>query len=303
MAISKTYTAKTVWREAIRDLVGYEGEKQVLDLERFNIINRVSDQVVGMFYPLFKNQYITEQPFVADTGCAYSTATGTFVVATRVLAIAMNTSFVAADVNKMIMFRVAGVVYIGYIESVVTAGSVVLQVGSGIPIANVTVDYAMMAATVPTTDTIEISTLRIKPSGGEGDLVIHSTATRSIYAVDMEEFMTFVTTAAQNSTKIVYHVTNSKIYIKKGVASYGTITLYYPRLPVLVVADTDFIDVPEGLPTVLVISLVKKIVADRMNVKGAFNPADMQALVYDFWKSFDSTITLNEVKDKMKALT
>jgi len=303
MPISKTYTAKSVWREAVRDLVGYEGEQQVIDLERFNIINRASDQVMGMFYPLFKSQYITEQVFVSDTGASYSTAAGTWVAATRTLAMTVNTPWVAADINKMIVFRVAGVVYVGYIESVPTAASVVLQAGSGIPVANQTVDYMMMVASVPSSDTIEISTLRVKDSGGQGDLILYSTATRSIYAVDMEEYMTFRTTAAQNLAKIIYHVANSKIYLKTGLASYGTITMYYPRLPIQTTADTDYIDIPEGVPTMLLISLVKKVVADRMNVKGAFNPADMQALVYDFWKAFDATITLNDVKDKMKALT
>lgn len=303
MAISRTHTAKSIWREAVRDLIGYEGEKQVIDIERFNVINRAQDQVAGMFYPLIKNQYITEQLVVIDTTGAYSTATGTFALATRTLAIAMNVNFASTDIGKMIVFRVAGAVYVGYIDSVTNTTTVILQNGNSLPVANATVDYAIKIASVPSSDVIDISSLRIKNGSGDPDVVLQSTATRSVYGVSLDEYMTFRTTAAQNATKIVFHIADLKIYIKTGLASYGTLTLYYPRLPALMTADADAIDIPDGVPTTLLISLVKKTVADRLNVKGAFNPADMQSLVYDFWKAYDTSVTLQEIKDKMQALT
>jgi hypothetical protein len=161
----------------------------------------------------------------------------------------------------------------------------------------------MMIASVPSSDTIDLSTIRIRGGGAQVDVVIQSSITRSIYGVDMDEFMTFRSTAAQNATKIVFHVTDSKIYLKTGLTSYGTITLYYPRLPIQAVTDGDYVDLPDGVPMSLAIGLMKKIVGERLNVKGAFNPADMQSQVYDFWKAFDSTVSFQDVKDKMKALT
>jgi hypothetical protein len=303
MAISRTHTAKSIWREAVRDLIGYEGEKQVIDIERFNVINRAQDQVASMFYPLIKNQYVTEQLVIADTASAYSTAAGTFTLLTRVLAIAMNADFGPLDIGKMVVFRVGAAVYVGYIDSVTNTTTVVLQNGNSLPTADSTVDYAIKIASVPSSDIIDISSLRIKSGSGDPDVVIQSTATRSIYAVSLDEYMTFRAAAAQNATKIVFHIADLKIYLKTGLASYGTITLYYPRLPAILATDTDAIDIPDGVPTTLLISLVKKTVADRLNVTGAFNPADMQSLVYDFWKAHDTSVTLQEIKDKMQALT
>lgn len=67
----------------------------------------------------------------------FNTAAGSWTASSRTLAATMNAAFVAGDMNKRIMFRSATVVYAGWIERQVTAGSVVVR-GDGLPTANIT---------------------------------------------------------------------------------------------------------------------------------------------------------------------
>jgi hypothetical protein len=305
MAISRFWTAKDVWREASRDVTGNVGDYAPLNIERFTIINRIVAEVAGLFFALMKNEYITPQVVVVDNAGDYNTGSGTYTFATRTLAATMHTGWVASDVGKFITFRSGDDIYSGYIYQVLTAGSVVMAAGMNMPTGNLaTVENILMIHSVPDTDEIDISTMNIFKSGGsQVNIAIWSTSTRDVYAVDLEELLDFRSTAEKNATKIVYHVANDKIRLRKGVATYGTLLVYYPRIPIPVTVDADYIDLPDGAPTAMAIMLVKRVIAQRMGLKGFYNPADMQALVYDVYKQFDMEVALEDVKDKVKALS
>lgn len=305
MPISRRYTAKDLWREAARDVTGNSPDISVMNVERFAVINRVVLEVVGMFFALMKNEYLTPQVLVVDNTGDFNTASGSYTAATRTLAATMDAGFASTDVGKFIVFRDATSIYSGFIQTIISAGSVTLAESMNLPAVNIaTVVQIMMIHSVPDTDEIDISTLNIFKSGAaQVTIILVSTATRDVYAVDMDELNDFRPTAEKNLTKIVFHVSNDKVRMKKGVSSYGTLLLYYPRIPIAVTADTEYVDLPDGAPMTLAIMLVKRIIAQRTGLKGFYNPADMQALVYDIYRQYDTIVSTEEIKDKVKALS
>ena len=101
-----------MYAEAMRDI---QTDQEVPDFEKFNLINRAVEAVVGEFYALMSNDYMTPMVVLDDVIGRYSTAAGNFYVMSSEVSITMDSSFASFDVGKLIVFRSGSNVYIGFI--------------------------------------------------------------------------------------------------------------------------------------------------------------------------------------------
>lgn len=150
---------------------------------------------------------------------------------------------------------------------------------------------------------IDISTYRIyRPALTKIEL--ESSQTDYVEPVSLIGFRTFRSAAHNSRKKIVYAVSGEIIYIAKGddLSSYGTITFRYPRVPTLVTADTDLVDLPDGEAVELAIIQLKKILAERYEKQKKDYKQDVNALVQGLYSSFGVTAEAEEHKSRIKAL-
>lgn len=126
--------------------------------------------------------------------------------------------------------------------------------------------YIKSASPTVTGDAADISALKIIRSLLDRvSLGSSSLSNVTCEPVTLDEYKAWRTTSQYNKSQIVYTITYDSILLKKGadVSSYGTLTFYYPALPVEVTQDSDSLDVPDGTAVELVILRMKKILAGR----------------------------------------
>jgi len=302
MALSRRWTVAKLMDHAMAQA---NVQDQVAYAQRHDLVNLVMQRVVDQFYSLMVQAYMTPAILTPDTTAKYATdATSSFTAATRTLTAAdISSNFVAGDVGKIIVWRKSTTVSIGYIESITSTLAVVV-VGDNLPSSDqATIDDVLVVPTAPSENYVSLTGLTLMRMGMPIKLEMESSVATAIEPVSLEGYRNFRTAAPQNRNKIVWAYDGDQILLKKGasLSTYGTLTLRYPRVPTLVVADSDYIDLPDGVAIVLALELLKRELLRRFkNLEP--NLEDLRAIVQDMFRTFQGAVQTEEIDEKVKAL-
>jgi hypothetical protein len=152
---------------------------------------------------------------------------------------------------------------------------------------------------------ISLSGIRASLSGGQVGMIVESTGTTAVGAVTEEEISAFRSSAAQNLKRIVWAFSGDNLLLAKGssLVTYGTLTLRYSRVPCLTTADTDLVDLPDGIPMEMAILKLKNLIALRVGEK-PLPEADsqMSSMLKTFYGQLGVQASLEEIKTKTAAI-
>jgi hypothetical protein len=283
---------------AVEDTVAYA--------QRFELINLAQQRVTDQFYGLMSSSYMTPIVVVNDTTGKYATAaTATWTAATSLLTVAaQSAAFNSNDLGKLVMFRKTGDIYLGTIETV-PSGTTLTLAGFNLPAANLaTIDEVLICPTPPTSTYISLAGLAIMRVGGQIKMELESSSTMATEPLSLEAFRNFRSSAPQNRNKIVWVLSGDQILLQKGSAlsAYGTLTLRYPRVPNNLTADSDYIDLPDGAATALMVELLKRELLRRFKQLEP-NMEDLALLVKNMYNTFATIVQTEEVDQKTQALS
>ena len=303
MALSRRWTVASMMKHvmaqaAVDDTIAYA--------QRFELLNLAQQRVVDQFYSLMSHSYMTPVVVTNDTTGKYATAaTSAFTVATLLLTVTdQSAAFTSDDIGKLVLFRKTTAIYLGIIDAVPSGTTLTLS-GFNLPSTNLaTIDEVLICATPPTATYISISGLSIMRIGGQIKMELESTGTTAVEPVSLEAFRNFRTSAAQNRNKIIWVLSGDQILLKKGasLSSYGTLTLRYPRVPINLTADSDYIDLPDGAATALMVELLKRELLRRFKQLEP-NLEDLALLVKNMYNTFATAVQTEEIEHKTQALS
>ncbi len=300
MALSKIWTVDKFHKHAAGDM-GVLNELHYV--QRFEKVNMIQYAVATEFYPLMASAYRTPTLIVVDNTGIYGN--GTWTAATSRLTLGVrNTDFLSTDVGKLIVFRAGTSFYVGTIDLYISP-SIVKLTGTNLRATDCTVDEAMMIATSPSGDYVELATLApaMMRIGQQVDIEVHSTNTTSVHPSTPEEIRTFQAASPLNRNKILFALEGSKLLLAKGsgLAAYGALTLKYPRVPVEVVRGADYLDLPDGAPITLAMTLYRRMVGPPE--LGPTLVQDAARNVKAIYDSFQVKASLEEIEEKVKNLS
>lgn len=285
MALS-TYTAKQFWREAARDFAWMK--PTLNDFEKFNLMNRVVEEIGTQFYVVAQAFYMTPVVLVNETGGLYLSSGGSWNGTTQVLSGTFNINVTSVDTGKLVTFRIGVSTFVGFISQVISTTSFKVS-GSGLPLANGTPSEVLIIPSVMNTDGVYIGDLPIMRTGGQYKFEMESTETNYLKEMGLPEMRTFRPSVYK--TTIGWCPNGDYILLAKGssLSSYGTLVLRYPRIPMKVYDDTHGIDLPDGMVLNIGIMRLKQLMQeryadgeDRKNMTD-FTPqlAAMEKAIYD----------------------
>lgn len=271
--------------------------------ERFELTHDAIKTMVTLCSDLLAYAYMTPITIVPDTTGRYSTAPGTWTLATRRLTIAMNTNFGTGDVGKYLTFRNGALVYTGQVEAFIGVGAVQV-VGQNLPVADAAIDSAMLASTTPVGNIQWIGDVAFMRTGREMNLVLESTVTDNVDPVPIETLQMWPVDAEKNLKRIAWALVGDYIYMRKGnsLDTYGTFTLKYPRFPVKPTTDTEFIDCVDGAAAELAGLHLQGIIARREARPIPDNMGKMTAMIQLMTGAFGRSLPLEEIKQRALAL-
>lgn len=305
MALSTLFTVKSFFRQATAEIQSYQQNSKEF-AQRFELINNVMQAVQGQFADIVAEAYMTDTvPVLSTTGKYYSSG-ASWAASTSRLTATMDSNFSSTDVGNLIIFRYGSDVYLGTIIQRISNTVVKLR-GDNLPATDLaTVNDVIMSATgVDGSSAIDISSVKMLRYTNQVKLRLESSATKYVMPVDPVQFQKFQTGAGNNLDKIVWMLQGNKLFVKMGtdLASAGTLTLWYPRLPDVVTVDSDYIDLLDGAMMQIAIIVLKMSIQKRLS--DPFNPADVQEMnekISMLYNSAGNTIKKEEIKSKVEAL-
>jgi len=292
-ALSNTYTTKQFFDNATREIKEFS-ENDVVYNERYLLTDRASELTQGLVADVVAESYMQDGTPALSTG-KYGSSAMSYVASTKVLTATMSTAFASTDVGKFVVFRTGETTYGGTILTF-TSTTVVVLTGMSLPSTDIaTVDDLIVLATPPSGDVIDISTVRMLRHGTQERVKLFSTATTTIEKVNDYDYDKFPTTAIYNKNKIIWNLTGASIYLKKGssLASYGTFTLRYPRLPLPVTADSDKVDLLDGSMVQLGIGVLKTLIERRLGIPET-GKEELALLVQAVYREFTGEMKLTK---------
>jgi hypothetical protein len=303
MALSRLWTAGAFFKHIAAEL---QVENVIAYAQRLEILNQVQAMVADQLYNALWSSYMTMVVIVPDTAGRYSTAaTGSFTVASSTLSVPTIT-FAGTDVGKLVMFRVSGNVYVAYITAVLSTTDVTLN-GSLLPVVDVvaSIDEVLVAGSVPTMNSISLATLKIMRTGEQMRLQLYSSQTNNVIPVSAEDVRVFIPSAPQNLGKIVWSFVGEDIIFAygNGLTTPGTLSVRYPRIPIPIQSDADYLDLPDGIATQIATLVTKKIISERYGNTPQNFAQEMGTLIGEMYKNTGAMATQEEVKSKVQALS
>lgn len=300
--LSKDYTVKDVWREAIRDLMAEDAPFQ----DKYLLINRILPSIaMNLFdavYPFYMEPSIISNPL---RGKYAMSVLNQFTVSTSTLTIVNpSANLTDSDTGKMVTMRHGTSIYVGEILTVYDANNCRLR-GYALPVSNLlSIDIVLIANTTVTTDVVSLNNLRMMRMAGFEKIDLYSSATDDIVAMSFQDLKVFRPDAAQNIEKIAFSLVGDDLYLKKGklLTDYGILTFYYPRIPYLVSRDTDKIDLPDGIPIEILIMHLRYAVGRRLKKTVEDPTQKTRLLIEEFYKTLPVKSALETIDKKMEAI-
>ena len=259
------YNVKEFWREAVRDVE--RRTDNIVDFERFNLVNRVVSETGVVFYPACRQFYMTPVTLTTDTLGNYLVSGGSWNSTTGVLTGVFATALDTTAHGKLVSFRIGMGIYIAYVFQVLTTTSMIVT-GSGLPSSNGTVNEAMVIPQLINSAGVYIGDLPIMRTAGSFALELESTETDALQMKSLPELRTF--RSSFHKTAIWWAVSGDYILLAKGdsLDTYGTLVLRYPRVPLEVSGDTHSVDIPDGIVMSVAIAKLKALISERYGVPG-----------------------------------
>src|SRR5689334_22584320 len=249
MALSR-YTAAQMWENAVLDIQA----PTFNDLQRFELINQSDDAAFSLVYGLFGNAYQRSVRLQVIAQGKYSTVAGLFQAANSSITCvalsngSMGVGFAKTDEERDLTFRVGGMIYEVTVDKYVSPSTVIVR-GNLLPSTDETVDAILMPNSILGSGIVLLTALKINRMSGALKLNLETSVKDAVVdAASLEEYKTFSPTALQNRKRIIYALENERMLLKSGMTNLGTLTLHYPGVPRPVGADSDEIDLPDGLP-------------------------------------------------------
>lgn len=301
MALSRKWTAAQFFQNAVAPLAELD-RIPLAWVQRYELINLVQLQVVSAFYAPMAAGYMTPVALQVDTVINYSTGASTWTGATRRLTATMNTNFASTDIGKTVMLRSGTAGYMGTIDSFVST-TIVTITGNALPAGNLaSIDDIMVINTTISNDLISLAGLSIMRAGDQVKLHLESSATTDVDPVTLEEMQRYQTTDPRHPHKIIWCYSGDFLLLKTPLASYGSLVLWYPRVPQEPSADTDYIDLPDGPAIDLAQALLRKMIAERFLAGAVKNPQEIAAGVQAMADNYGLQMNKEDMKRKVEAL-
>lgn len=250
MALSKEFTLSTL-RSLIRDLADEIEVSNLQDETIRQIINKntldIAEQLNGASAP----DYGTKTT-VSDAAASYSATVrqgAGYTSSTKTIA-STSHGLTSADVGKRIVFWDDGdpitKVGIAEIVSIVDDDSFTVSVATGADITSPACDYAVFSAHSGTS--IDLSSLKI-------DKIIKLVdSTNGPVAAAKDDAFDNLANNDMYDNSVMYNYFGETLYLFKGadVSAWGTLSLYYYRLPTLLSADGDYVDLRDKYVPLLI---------------------------------------------------
>jgi hypothetical protein len=122
--------------------------------------------------------------------------------------------------------------------------------------------------------------------------------------VSEDEFLAWRPANSRNTSMACACFQGNDLAFRLGssVLTAGTVTLHYPRMPIVVTADTDHIDVPDGPLCELVIARLTIILARRLEMQVPDMQPQIERIVASLATMYKLNLTTEEMKAKVQAL-
>jgi len=139
-------------------------------------------------------------------------------------------------------------------------------------------------------------------AGDQIKLHVESSATTDVDPVTLEEMQRFQTADPRHPNKIIWCYSGDYLLLKTPLASYGSLVLWYPRVPQEPSSDTDYIDLPDGPAIELAMALLRKMIAERFLAGAVKNDQEIAAGVQSMAENYGLQMNKEDVKRKVEAL-
>jgi len=306
-ALSRIYTVKEFFNNATRDIRNFPENDAVYN-ERFVLVDRASQVAQALFSDVVSEAYLESTTAVLSSTGKYGNTTASYASATKYLTVTLSEfgAWSSVDEGHIVIFHDGTAVYMGQIVERIS-NTVVKLGGDNLPSSNIaSVDYVIMAATSPTGDVLNLSSLRILRYGSKLRLDISSTVTTVIDPVTPMAYNKFRNTAQQNLNRIIWMTTGDYLYLKKGysLSNYGTLTIQYPRLPLQRTLDADYVDLLDGAMCEIGIIVLKNILSQRVEVPydKAKDKQDLDKLIGSLYNAQGGEITKELKQQKIDSI-
>lgn len=301
---SRDWTYRKFYEAAFSD-VGFDVNSPEY-IQRFELSHHAIETLQVMLYPLLSGYFRTKVPYTVPLPSKYLTAalSATYTASTATItSSSMNISFAAVDLQRKLVFRQGANIYDVIIASVVS-GTQVTVTGNSLPSSDLTLDEILIPATTPVTTHLMLGQLRILRNGPQVDMSLESTVTNYVEPLSLEEFKTWRTSAINNTSKIVYCLNGDEILTKKGdsLTTFGTLTLYFPRVAVRGIQDSDYVDFPDGGTMQLALAAMKTTIAKRQKKDTAFYSAMLSDWIKFLYAGAKGAAETETIANRISAL-
>lgn len=306
-ALSRIYTVQDFFDHATRDLAGLSENDAVYN-ERFLLVDRASQFTQALFADIISEAYLEESTAVLDTTGKYGNTAASYVASTKRLTVTLagGANWASTDEGNLVAFHDGTDVYVAQISERISNTVVVLS-GDNLPAADIaSVDYVIMAATAPTGNVINLSSLRMLRYGSKLRLSVYSSATTVVDPESESAYEKFRSSAERNLRRIIWITVGDYLYMKKGddLSSYGTLRIKYPRLTLARTSDGDYVDLLDGAMAEIGIIVLKNLIAKRANI--SYDPAkdkdDLNRLITSLYNSQGGEIQKELKQQKIETI-
>jgi hypothetical protein len=298
--LSKDWTAGRLFDEAVANLDIEDNWNLYLD--RFSFCNRALQDVLEQIFPVVAPAYLTSDPISFSSTAKRSTSsTGTWTAATRTLVFAgMSADFDSGDLGKLVTIRIVNAIYLGTIETI-TDGETVVVRGFVLPAANATVDEVQVLGTALTGSTVDISSLRIMRSA-QARITLESTVLdKPVPASTVDELLAWRSDDI-GTPSIIFALEGSTLRIRTRLASVGSLSIHYHKMPEEMTDDASGVDVPDGAAVALVQARLKKLLATEAGIQLPDYAEEIKQHITTLADAFKAVVTTEQLKTKVSAL-
>lgn len=304
MAESQNYTALQAFDQARRDI--HFSQDDSIWADRINISNRAKDTIVSVLGEIIAPGLMVPVVIASDNDGKIGSSAMSWDSTTKRLTATMEVAFVSTDVGKEVMFTEDNGdgthgVYTGYINEYVSPSIVGIRLHT-YPAADIAVvDHVTVSAGSVDNDEISIAYLPILRYGEQVKIDLQSSETEEVIPMSREDLNTFVGNG-RNYNAIAFAISGMFIYLKKGdgIASYGTLKLFYPEIPENVYTDSDSVKLFDGAMMMLYIVIMRQIILRRMGKLA--QEEDVIKAVQGLYQSYNQSAKNQVMVDKTKAI-
>lgn len=287
MSLSKQWTVGLIWDEVFTKRFGNLNHPIVL--RKYEIINHSTNLIASILAPIYQKEYTVDRLIASLSGGYYYFTDGESDIYLSqqdgFIYLQSDNNYFSDDMlNRIIMVKLVDDqnIYLGTIVDYVNEKKIRLEQNS-IELSNGTypVMMFMISSSPYLYDEIDISNLNMQRIADNVNIRVHSSIYGELEYLPHHNFSLFDSNIANNKYRMVYTYYGNKVLLKRGAGfnNYGILKLSYIRQPIPVVADYDYIDLPDGLPITLLITMLKRSIEEDIAGAKTDNFTDINSLI------------------------